>query len=298
MLGFEFGYSLDDPHTLVLWEAQFGDFANGAQVIIDQFIACGRVEVAARPAAWSCSCRTATRARGRSTPAPASSASCSSCAEDNIQVVQPDDAGAVLPRAAPADAARLPQAARRDDAEEPAAAQAGRLAGRGVRRRAASTRCSTTRRPTRTGSAACVLCSGKVYYDLLAQARGAGKTRDVALVRLEQLYPCPAEALQGRAGPLPRGPRVGLGAGGVAEHGRLVVRRAAAPRAAGLRRSSTSAATPAPARRPGSHTVHDREQAELVEAAIGAADARTWSAAAAAGDAAPAVGAVSQPPEE
>ena len=122
-------------------------------------------------------------------------------------------------------------------------------------------------RRTRTRCARVLLCSGKVYYDLLAKRDEPSTARDVAIVRLEQLYPWPEDAAAGSAGPLPAGPRVGLGAGGVAEHGR---RGRSSSRGCGLmgfpfeyvgRDASASPAT-------GSHQVHEREQDELVEAAL------------------------------
>ncbi len=86
VLGFEYGFALADPKTLVMWEAQFGDFANGAQIIIDQFIAAGEVQMAARQRP-----RHAVAARVRRTGAGTFLSArlerfLQLCANDNIQV--------------------------------------------------------------------------------------------------------------------------------------------------------------------------------------------------------------------
>jgi 2-oxoglutarate dehydrogenase E1 component len=86
---------------VVVWEAQFGDFANGAQVIIDQFIVAGE-DKWNRLSAVMLFARTASKGRGPSTARRALERFLQLAAEDNMQVAQPHDAGADLPRAASA----------------------------------------------------------------------------------------------------------------------------------------------------------------------------------------------------
>jgi 2-oxoglutarate dehydrogenase E1 component len=102
-LGFEYGYAVTAPDALVLWEAQFGDFINGAQVIVDQFIMAGASK-------WGQRSRLTLllphgyEGNGPSTPTPGLDHFLKLAAEDNIRVVNPTTGRPVLPHAARAGA--------------------------------------------------------------------------------------------------------------------------------------------------------------------------------------------------
>jgi 2-oxoglutarate dehydrogenase E1 component len=194
VLGFEYGYAMADPKTLVLWEAQFGDFVNGAQIIIDQYIAAGEAK-------WL-------RANGLVMLLPHgfegqgpehSSARLERflqlCAQDNLQVCNittPANYFHVLRRQmhrpfrkplvimTPKSLLRHPLAK----------SQAEDFIGEGHFMRILSDRKPAPDKQTKR----LVLCSGKVFYDL-HEAREAAGITDTQIVRLEQLYPFPGEPL-------------------------------------------------------------------------------------------------------
>ncbi len=194
-LGFEYGYAMAEPGALVLWEAQFGDFANGAQVIIDQFIAAGESK-------WlRMSGLVLLLPHGYEGQGPEHSSArlerfLQCCAEDNIQVVNcttPANYFHVLRR-------QLHRSFRK-----PLIVMAPKSL---LRHKAAVSRLSDLATgshfhrvlycdelPSEPDDARqVVLCSGKVYYDLLEERKRRGIT-DVHFLRLEQLYPFPSDAL-------------------------------------------------------------------------------------------------------
>ena len=191
VLGFEYGYSLSNPHTLTIWEAQFGDFSNGCQIMFDQFVASGETK-------WlRLSGLVMLLPHGYEGQGPEHSSArleryLQSCAEDNIQVVNittPANFFHVLRRQIHRDY-RKPLVVM-----SPKSLLRHKLATSTIAEMDKGTEFKPVISETQKLVAGdkvrkTVFCTGKVYYDLL-EAREAAKVNDVALIRVEELYPYP-----------------------------------------------------------------------------------------------------------
>jgi 2-oxoglutarate dehydrogenase E1 component len=194
VLGFEFGYSLDYPDGLIIWEAQFGDFVNGAQVIIDQFL------VASEDKWKRLSGLVMFLPHGYEGQGPEHSSArlerfLEACAEDNIQVVQPTTPAQMfhLLRRQVIRPWRKPLVVLTPKSllRLPAAASAREELERGRFRRVLG----DPGAPPAEQVDRVFMCTGKIYYDLAAEREKRGDTR-TAIVRVEQLYPWRAEELR------------------------------------------------------------------------------------------------------
>jgi 2-oxoglutarate dehydrogenase E1 component len=194
VLGFEFGYALDSPDMLVLWEAQFGDFANGAQVIIDQFISCSTSK-------WQRDCGLVMLLpHGYEGQGPEHSSArleryLQLCADDNMQVCYPST---------PAQYFHLLRRQMKRDFRKPLIVMTPKSL---LRLKAAVSPVDefTNGRflevvddaaadPARIRRV--LLCSGKVFYELAEHRTEEKRDDDVAIVRVEQFYPLNEEALR------------------------------------------------------------------------------------------------------
>ena len=258
VLGFEYGYSLAEPNALTLWEAQFGDFANGAQVVFDQFISSGERKWL-RMSGLVCLLPHGYEGQGPEHSSARLERFLQMCAEDNMQVANcttPANYFHILRRQlkrdirkplilmTPKSLLRHKRAVSRldemgpdttfhrllwDDAQMLPDEKIKLVADDKIRR--------------------VVMCSGKVYFDLYEEREKRG-VDDVYLLRVEQLYPVPMKALVQELVALQAG-RDGVVPGGAAQHGRVALHRAVSRMGAqpGRRHAASARAMPAGRRR-------------------------------------------------
>ena len=202
MLGFEYGYALADPKTMVLWEAQFGDFVNGAQIMIDQFIASGEAKwlranglVMLLPHGYE--------GQGPEHSSARPERMLQLCAQDNMQVAN---------CTTPANFFHLLRRQMHRNFRKPlvvmtpksllrhklAVSKAADFTGDSHFKRILS----DTNGAADADTKRLVLCSGKVAYDLI-EARNAAGDKHTQIVRIEQIYPFPGDPLAVRVKRMP-----------------------------------------------------------------------------------------------
>ena len=203
VLGFEYGYSLAEPKALTLWEAQFGDFANGAQVVFDQFISSGERKWL-RMSGLVCLLPHGYEGQGPEHSSARLERFLQLCAEDNMQVVYPTT---------PSNYFHSLRRQLKRDFRKPLIVMTPKSLLR--HKRAVSTLAEMSGESSfhrllwddaqllpnqeiklvkDSKIRRIVLCSGKVYYDLYEERAKRG-INDIYLLRVEQLYPFPAKAL-------------------------------------------------------------------------------------------------------
>jgi 2-oxoglutarate dehydrogenase E1 component len=263
-MGFEYGYSVENLDALVCWEAQFGDFANGAQSVVDEFISSGEVKWGQRTAV------TLLLPHGHEGQGPDHTSGrperfLELCAEDNMRVAVPTT---------PANHFHLLRRQALSPKKKPLVVFTPKSLLR--HKLAVSSVADFTTGGFQTvigdtvdpaGVKRVLLCAGKVYYDLV-QARADRKISDTAIVRVEQLYPQPIEEIKQALAAYPNAVDFAWVQEEPANQGAwsfIALNLLEHLDGVALRRISRP---PAAAPAVGSHKLHEAEQSALIEAAL------------------------------